>query len=149
MRNFLKVVLGILIVGIIGVLMYGGKHYLDGKEQISPVGNNNVSSSNTVAKEETENEIIVENNTIEEPIVEEKNEEEEQPKEEEQKEETTSNDEERAIELAKSKYGTTNGVYFRIEQIQSNNVYIVSVRDNQTTRDLEWYTVDIKAGTVR
>ena len=64
-------------------------------------------------------------------------------------EEVNMNDDEKAIELAKKQYGTTDGVYFRIEQMQSNNVYIVSVRNSETTRDLAWYTVDVKNGTVK
>ena len=57
--------------------------------------------------------------------------------------------EDKAIEMAKKQYGTTDGVYFRIEQIKSNGVYIISVRDNETTRDYAWYTVDVINNTVK
>ena len=64
-------------------------------------------------------------------------------------EENSISSEDKAIELAKKAYGSSSDVYFRIEQIQSNGVYIVSVRDNETTKDLAWYTVNVNNGTVK
>lgn len=51
--------------------------------------------------------------------------------------------EERAIELVKEEWGTTDGVYFSNESIDSNGRYIVSVRDKKTTASLAFYLVDV------
>ena len=130
---------------------YTGKIYTDEKKlansnPIQNAQNNTINNSSNENKEENEN-----NQTSED---ENKSEEEEKKVEEEQEEEPTQeetsvNDEDKAIDLAKKQFGTSDGVYYRIEQIQSNGVYIVSVRDNETTRDLAWYTVDVKNGTVK
>lgn len=64
-------------------------------------------------------------------------------------EEVTVTDEQKAIDLAKKEFGTTEGVYFKKEQTQGNGIYIVSVRDSETTKALEWYTVNVKNGTVQ
>ena len=64
-------------------------------------------------------------------------------------EESSIGNEEKAIQLAQKQYGTTDGVYFRIEQTLSNGVYEVSVRDEETTMEYAWYTIDVKNGTVK
>lgn len=51
--------------------------------------------------------------------------------------------EERAIELVKKEWGSTDGVYFSNESIDSNGRYIVSVRDKKTTTSLAFYLVDV------
>lgn len=58
-------------------------------------------------------------------------------------------DEDQALNLAKKQYGTTDGVYFKIEQVEGNGVYIVSVRDMETTSAIEWYNVNVKTQTVK
>lgn len=64
-------------------------------------------------------------------------------------EEVTVSDEDKAKELAQKTYGSSDGVYFKIEQVESNGVYIISVRDMETTSALAWYTVNAKTGTVK
>ena len=150
-RGFLKALIALMLVAVIVILGYTGKIYTDEKKlansnPIQNAQNNTINNSSNENKEENEN-----NQTSED---ENKSEEEEKKVEEEQEEEPTQeetsvNDEDKAIDLAKKQFGTSDGVYYRIEQIQSNGVYIVSVRDNETTRDLAWYTVDVKNGTVK
>ena len=151
-RGFLKILIALLIIAVIAILGYTGKIYIDEKKKdnSTPVQNsqnNTVNSSSNEKEEKEEKEENKDNTEATEKEEEEKTEEE--PKEEPVQEETSVNDEDKAIALAKKQFGTTDGVYYRIEQIQSNSVYIVSVRDNETTRDLAWYTVDVKNGTVK
>ena len=61
---------------------------------------------------------------------------------------TTISDEDKAKELAKQKWGGSDGVYFSIDNMNSDETYVVSVRDSATTKVLEWYTVNIKSGSV-
>ena len=56
--------------------------------------------------------------------------------------------EEKAIELAKKKWGSTSGVYFSNESINSDGRYIVSVRNSKTTDSLAFYLVDVEKGIV-
>ena len=145
MRKTLKGLLVILVIAIIGVLAWTGKVYLNEKKELDTVANNkteNNGASNENKVEEKE-EAKKEEVTVEEP------EEENEQEEEKQNEETSLSNEEKAIELAKKEYGVTDGgIYYRIDQIQSNTEYIVSVR-NKDTSVLAWYIVDVKAGTVK
>lgn len=145
MRKTLKGLLVILVIAIIGVLAWTGKVYLNEKKELDTVANNkteNNEASNENKVEEKE-EAKKEEVTVEEP------EEENEQEEEKQNEETSLSNEEKAIELAKKEYGVTDGgIYYRIDQIQSNTEYIVSVR-NKDTSVLAWYIVDVKAGTVK
>ncbi len=155
MKNFLKVILAILILAVLCVIGYAGWYYYNDKNTSNSQNNsqqtNNVPNQN---KTEVETEENKEEDNKEEEKEEEKAEE-SQENQEEKKEEETSNeegnisDEDKAIELAKKQYGMTDGVYFRIEQVQSNGVYIISVRDSETTRDYAWYTVNVNNNTVQ
>mgnify|MGYP004543568759 FL=1 len=62
--------------------------------------------------------------------------------------EKTTSKEEKAIELAKKKWGSTSGVYFSNEGINSDGRYIVSVRDGKSTSSLAFYLVDVEKGLV-
>ena len=158
MKNFLIVVCVIVVVCLLG---YAGEYMNEDAVPTNTVSSNNkqnVSSTsgtkvnNTTKKEENtkaEKEEKVEENKVEEEKVEEEKKDETEDKKEPVVEENSVSSEDKAIDLAKKKYGTSNGVYFRIEQIQSNGVYIVSVRDSETTKDLAWYTVDVNNGTVK
>ena len=59
-------------------------------------------------------------------------------------------DEEKAIELAKNKWGSTASYYnFEVSKDTSNsNIYIVKVRDRSTTQEMTRYYVDVKKGSV-
>ncbi len=65
-----------------------------------------------------------------------------------QVEEVKTSDEDKAKELAQKAYGSSDGVSFKIEQVEGDGVYIISVRDTETTSALAWYTVNAKTGAV-
>jgi len=154
MKNFLIVVCVIVVVCLLG---YAGQYMNDDTQPVNIASSNNkqnVSTSNgnkvsNTTKKEENTESKKEDEKVEEEKTEEDKEKEEEKEQETVVEENSVSSEDKAIDLAKKKYGTSNGVYFRIEQIQSNGVYIVSVRDNETTKDLAWYTVDVNSGTVK
>ena len=151
-NNFLKGALAIIIIAIIAVLAYGGKIYIGDQKQVSSDENNKQQTSvsaNEQKKEDKKADEPVVEEKVEEPEKEEEKEEPSAENEENQPEEVSINDEDKAIEMAKKEFGTTDGVYFRIEHIQANGVYEISVRDKETTRDIMWYTVDVKNGTVK
>lgn len=149
MKKLLKFLLYIVIIAFVGVIIYAFSIYEHDTESTS---SNNVVTNSVAKNNETKM-----NNTVEEKVeekVEETNKKEENEVENETKEEVVSEEvsissEEKALELAKKEYGTDDGVYFNCEQTESNNVYIVSVRDSETTKALAWYTVDVKNGTVK
>ena len=109
---------------------------------------------------------IVENNTIENNMIE--NDEENEitdntviEKEKEPSENNTSigeeeitkteiekeeNNQEKAMELVKRDWGEDNSVYFSFEGIE-NGKYIISVREESTTRTINTYAVNVEAGT--
>ncbi len=96
------------------------------------VENNNISNENN----STANQNVVNNSgaTIKEQEVD---------KETIEKEESS---QEKAINIAKNDWGEDSTVYFSYEGID-NGKYIVYVRDNETTRVLRIYTIDIASGT--
>ena len=146
-KEALMVLVVLLAIAIIGIAGYTGKIFVDEHKNDNP-GQKSQASSTAVAnndkKEDDKTKQQIDANEKDEI----------QPKVEDKEgkktiEQTYLSDEDKAISLAKKQYGGEDGVYFRIEQIQSNNIYIVSVRDNETTRDLAWYTIDVNAGTVK
>ena len=141
------ILLVVLVVGIIGVLAWGGNLYLNDKKQVDSSANNKTETTGS-ANENRVEEKYERVEVTEEPAVIKQEPEKNKP-EEKEVEEVSISSEDKAIELAKKEYGSTEGVYFRIDQIQSSNVYIVSVRDENTTAALMWYTVDVKSGTVK
>ena len=150
-KEALMVLVVLLAIAIVGVAGYTGKIFVDEHKNDNSAQQSQAPSTtvaNTDKKEEDKTKQQIDENKKEEtqPKVEEKTNENEEKK---PVEETNLSDEDKAISLAKKQYGSEDGVYFRIEQIQSNNIYIVSVRDNETTRDLAWYTIDVNAGTVK
>lgn len=64
-------------------------------------------------------------------------------------EQNKASNEDIARELAKNTYGSSDGVYFKVEQVEGNGVYIISVRDAETTSALAWYNVDVNTKTVK
>lgn len=62
--------------------------------------------------------------------------------------EKTTSKEEKAIELAKKKWGSTSGVYFSNDGIEYDGRYRVSVRDGKTSNALAFYLVDLETGLV-
>ena len=147
--NSLKIILGLLIIGVCLCLAYGGKMYLEDKKPVEAVIDNQ--QPNKVVAEDKKDEVKEENKEENKEEKEDTDKKEEQPEQPEQpeSEEVSASAEDKAIELAKKEYGVTDGVYFRIEQTKSSDVYVVSVRDESTTAALECYTVNISTGEVK
>lgn len=166
MSKKVKTILIICIVIIIGVVVtfayIGCTNYLkEGNNK-----NNNVvagmNENNNIIMEENntiENNIIennLEENNLENNIVENENqniEPEETIEPEKQNvspnndsELESNNDEEKVIEIVKKDWGSSDGVYFKIQAIDSNGNYVVSVNNSETTASLAWYTVNPKTG---
>ena len=110
---------------------------------INDMPENNVIENNIVENTVTEN-------TVENTAAPEKNETVEQPEastevQGDNSETQADNDEDKAIEIVKKDWGDTSGVAFRVEQINANGTYVISVR-NQDSIALEWYTVNPTTG---
>ena len=56
------------------------------------------------------------------------------------------NDEEKALEIVKKDWGSTQGVYFKVKTIDANGNYVISVNNSADTSVLSWYTVNPKTG---
>ena len=109
--------------------------------------------TNTAVIENTIEDIentTVENTTVE--VIEEEPEEvEKEPEaedeivEEEDSELQDDNDEDKAIAIVKKDWGDTDEVAFKVEQINGDGSYVISVRNDESVA-LEWYTVYPKTG---
>ena len=104
----------------------------------------NVEKENTQVEEKVENTEKEENTEMQENKTEE-------PKVKEDKKEQKSEltGEEKAKELVKKEWGENDKtVYYYVEEQVSDDIYIISVRDAQTTEELSTYEVDNSAETV-
>ena len=152
MKKFLIVVCVIVVVCLLG---YAGQYMNEDVVPTNTVSNNekqNVSSSNkNNSNTSSKKEEVVEDKKEEEVKENEENTEKEndEDKNEPVVEENSISSEDKAIDLAKKEYGNSSDVYFKIEQIVSNGVYIISVRDNETTEAYAWYNVDVNKGSVK
>lgn len=138
------------VIAIIGMALWGGNEYFKDKNQ-NKADDGNKTKNNVTVQQNNVVENVVENvtteNTVEENTVTE-NTVKKPDDNTEAKEEMSISDEDKALKLAKEKYGTSDGVYFRIEQPLNNGIFDVSVRDSKTTTAIRWYRVNIKTGTV-
>lgn len=110
-------------------------------KQSNNTENNTKNSTENKAENKTENTTNQTSNTTENTT--------NKPNEENKDEQVKLSDEDKAKELAKKTYGSSDGVYFKVEQVESNGVYIISVRDAETTNAMAWYKVDVKNQTVK
>ena len=63
--------------------------------------------------------------------------------------ETKKTGKELAVELAKKEWGEKDtSVYYYVEEVKSEDVYIISVRNRETTAGMMDYEVNIKTGKV-
>ena len=148
-----KVIIGILVIAILiiaGYLSYayvfdfGNKKDSNSISTMNEVPKNIIesSSNNVIENEVTENQIDntqVNNEKIENP-------EENKIEESNNTEIQELSDDEKALKIVKDDWGTTDGVYFKIENINGNGTYEIAVRDSNLTNELAWYTVDPKTG---
>jgi len=153
----------VIIVTIIAIIVVVGIVYFSLNRETN--GDEYTFSEQTVenqVKNDIDENILVEENTVKEDEVKEeekqdvKNEEnkvsepEANEVKEEKKEEVQKLDgKDKAIELAKKEWGENdNTVYYYVEEQVSDNVYIISVRDQSTTQDLLTYKVNVNKKTV-
>ena len=148
--KILMIVTGIIVIILISLIIYFS--------QTSKTQENKIQEENTQVDENNTSET---NNIINENIVEDQNETDEEipniqnppqqevvGREERETEKTEKTDDERAIELAKNKWGANdNTVTYSIATKNSSDEYIVSVSDSKTTV-LAWYSVNISTGEV-
>ena len=62
---------------------------------------------------------------------------------------TVTSKEEKAIELAKKQWKSTEGVYFSNMAIHSKGNYIVTVNDSKTSKTLAFYEIDVENEIVK
>ncbi len=105
---------------------------------------------NTIENEVVENIVDNEKNTIVGNTQKQENKDDKKDKNEDEEKDVTQSTtesvttrEEKAVELVKKEWGSTDGVYFSNESVDSNGRYIVSVRDKKTTASLAFYLVDV------
>lgn len=110
------------------------------KEKQNVAENNALEEQNTLENEKVQNEVTTQNQ--EENKVDSKNE--EDSKENIQMQQSR---EEKAITLAKSKWGEDDSVYYTIDRIVGS-CYNICVRNKSTTESLAEYEVDIEKETV-
>lgn len=140
MSKGVKYSLIFIIIAIIALAIYVGKQEIKPNNINNTTSNQNVSSNQNVANTTTNTtQNTIENNNVELNIV---------VTPEKIVASTTLSKEDKAKELAKQKWGGDDGVYFAIDNVNSDETYVVSVRDSATTKVLEWYTVDIKTGKI-
>lgn len=135
-----KYVLIIIIVAIAVLATYVGYNETNKNNENVATDSTNTSTNN-ISNEVQNNNITQNNNVVDNNVVE------TDPNKEIIKSDTLT-DEEKAKELVKKEWGGSDGVYFSIDNMNSDETYIVSVRDSETTKVLEWYKVDIKTGEV-
>ena len=154
MNKTAKIILGIVIAIIVVVGAYFGVKYFFNTQEAS----NNTNINNTVENNIIENNTVTENNIVEDNTA--KNEANNEIKNEtkvteENKNKVSSNndseiesdsDEEKALAIVKKDWGSTDGVYFKVQAIDANGNYVISVNNADTTQVMEWYTVNPKTG---
>lgn len=147
-KNIKTILLIILIIIIIAVIAIFGCNILNNNEDVNETQNSiNETSQNmqsTVNETETEKNVVneVQNNVIENKIENNVNNTIENVVTN-QTTEVLENDgasnEEKAINIVKKDWGTTEGVYFVTMGIDASGKYIVTVNDSSTTATLAWY----------
>lgn len=98
---------------------------------------------NDIDNELIENHVYDKSNTMIENTQNQEDNKEENVEETSSTTESVTTREERAVALVKKEWGSTDGVYFSNESIDSKGRYIVSVRDKKTTASLMFYVVDV------
>ncbi len=107
------------------------------KNQKENTSNNTINTTinNEISNETQEN--ILQNNEIQE------NDTKQNPTEE------AKTDEEKAIAIAKKKWGEDASVNFVFDHKNENGEFVIAVRNSTTTAAIEWYIVNINTGTCR
>ena len=157
MNKTAKIILGIVIAIIVVVGAYFGvKYFFNTQEASNNTNINNTNGNMALVENNTVENNIIENNTVtENNIVEDNTVKNETKVTEENKNKVSSNndseiesdsDEEKALAIVKKDWGSTDGVYFKVQAIDANGNYVISVNNADTTQVMEWYTVNPKTG---
>lgn len=144
----------LLITIIVGVWLYCTLETTNTKNEV-----NNTAKQENKIEEQKENKVeenmLEEENAIEENVVE-KNEINEtettsnivgKEEKESKTENTGKTNEEKAIEVAKKEWGTTDGVSFDIQN-REGNIYTVAVRSISNTQVYAWYRVNVETESI-
>ena len=156
--KILMIVTGIIVIILISLIIYFSQTNKTQENKIQEENTQNEIQENTQVDENNTSEM---NNITNENIVEDQNETDEEipniqnppqqevvGREERETEKIEKTDDEKAIELAKNKWGANdNTVTYSIATKNSSDEYIVSVSDSKTTV-LAWYSVNISTGEV-
>ena len=157
-----KIIVIILTIFIVIILAFLGYTYTSKLNNEQAQDTNQVYAMNETIKENTvenvENNVIenvvenvIQNNTVTENkqnVIKNETKKEEPTKpvaSDKNSEVQVDNDEDKAIAIVKKDWGDTSGVAFRVEQINSDGTYVISVRDEDSMA-LDWYTVNPKTG---
>ena len=147
-----------LIVAIIAIVVFLCCAYAKGlniaknneniyamNETITNNVENNIISNEATNVENTVDEKVVEKNEQEKNKEPENTEEVKEPVVDNESELESNDDETKAISIVKNDWGDTEGFAFKVEQINGDGSYVVSVR-NEDAIALAWYTVYPKNG---
>ncbi len=161
-KNIKTIILIVVVIIVIGVIAIFGSNILNKNENVNETQNsiNETNQNMKIEVNETENNVVNEtqNNTTENEVenkqVENNIENNNTTTQNVVTNETTevlqndgASNEEKAINIVKSDWGTTENVYFVTMGIDASGKYIVTVNDSSTTATLAWYLVDVVTGT--
>lgn len=158
-KNLKTIFLIVLVIIIITVVAIFGYNILNKNEEVNNTQSsiNETNQSTKIEINETEKNIVNEtqNNVIENEV---ENKQTENNIENNITQNVVTNEttevmqnngasnEEKAINIVKSDWGTTENVYFVTMGIDASGKYIVTVNDSSTTATLAWYLVDVVTG---
>ena len=154
------VIASIIIIMIVGFIFAINVLKFNKQANINNDNESNIKSNTTTNSISTKNEINTNtnsssNNTTESAnVIENKTENNNATNTNDSKDNTTTSNskvepEDIAINLVKKKYGNKkSNVYFYVEDEESKGIYIVSVRDRDTTAHIATYRADINKNTV-
>lgn len=162
-KNIKTIFLIVLVIIIITVVAIFGYNVLNKNEEVNKTQSsiNEINPSTKIEINETEENIVneIQNNVIENEVENKQIENKIENKIENDiaqnvvTNETTevmqnngASNEEKAINIVKSDWGTTENVYFVTMGIDASGKYIVTVNDSSTTATLAWYLVDVITG---
>lgn len=153
-KNIKTILLIVLVIIVIAVIAIFGGNILNKNENVNETQNsiNETNQNMQIEVNETENNVVNEtqNNTTENEVenkqVENNIENNNATTQNVVTNETTevlqndgASNEEKAINIVKSDWGTTENVYFVTMGIDASGKYIVTVNDSSTTATLAWY----------
>lgn len=139
------VIIGIIalgvVLGIMGKPEDAGNLQATNTNKNNAANNSNSNAENNASNKKSQNTVNTENKAENENNVNEETGATETFKEEPKTES------EKAIELVKLDYGNADNVSIKVEGINNDGTYIISVRDKNTTQALAFYTVNVSEKT--